>query len=64
MHTKNGYDDAVWYSPLDQNGNSQEKIIAGMKRRFEATPAMASITQKLNFYDNLAPGKPLIESYP
>jgi len=63
MHTINGADDMVWYSPLEHDHKPVPTIIAGMKRRFEAKPELASITQKLNFYDNLTAGKPLIDSY-
>ncbi len=41
----------VWYSPVKQNRKPDRDIIAGMLRRFSASP-FVEVANKVNFYTN------------
>ncbi|CAN1568319.1 hypothetical protein MCETHM1_03032 [Flavobacteriaceae bacterium] len=49
--TKSKQDNAVWWSPINQNKRNSQRIIESMLRRFEKH-ALAKITNVIQFYEN------------
>ena len=49
--TKRKQDNAVWWSPINQNKRNSQRIIESMLRRFEKH-ALAKITNVIQFYEN------------
>lgn len=49
--TKTKENNAVWWSPINQNKRNSESVINSMLRRFEKH-ALAKITNVVQFYEN------------
>ena len=49
--TKSKQENAVWWSPINQNKRNSQRIIESMLRRFEKH-ALAKITNVIQFYEN------------
>ena len=49
--TKSKQDNAVWWSPINQNKRNSQRIIESMLRRCEKH-ALAKITNVIQFYEN------------
>ena len=49
--TKSKQENAVWWSPINQNKRNSQRIIESMLRRFEQH-ALAKITNVIQFYEN------------
>ncbi|OAZ04685.1 hypothetical protein [Flavobacterium succinicans] len=49
--TKSKQENAVWWSPINQNKRNSQHIIESMLRRFEKH-ALAKITNVIQFYEN------------
>ena len=49
--TKSKLENAVWWSPINQNKRNSQLIIESMLRRFEKH-ALAKITNVIQFYEN------------
>lgn len=49
--TKTKQENAVWWSPINQNKRNSQRIIESMLRRFEKH-ALAKITNVIQFYEN------------
>ena len=49
--TKTKENNAVWWSPINQNKRNSQRIITSMLRRFEKH-ALAKITNVIQFYEN------------
>ena len=49
--TKSKQDNAVWWSPINQNKRNSQRIIESMLRRFEKH-ALSKITNVIQFYEN------------
>lgn len=49
--TKSKQNNAVWWSPINQNKRNSQRIITSMLRRFEKH-ALAKITNVVQFYEN------------
>ena len=49
--TKSKLENAVWWSPINQNKRNSQRIIESMLRRFEQH-ALAKITNVIQFYEN------------
>ncbi|MXN90177.1 hypothetical protein GR160_02975 [Flavobacterium sp. Sd200] len=60
--TKPGLPNIIWFSILSHDHKPEEKIIAGMLRRFQATKDI-NITQVIQFYDNQEKKRPKIVEY-
>jgi hypothetical protein len=49
--TKSKQENAVWWSPINQNKRNSQRIIESMLRRFDKH-ALAKITNVIQFYEN------------
>ena len=49
--TKSKQENAVWWSPINQNKRNSQRIIESMLRRFEKH-ALSKITNVIQFYEN------------
>ena len=49
--TKSKQENAVWWSPINQNKRNSQRIIESMLRRFEKH-ALAKNTNVIQFYEN------------
>ncbi len=49
--TKHSIENQVWWSPINQNRWSNERIISGMLRRFKRS-YLYGLTNRIQFYHN------------
>jgi hypothetical protein len=49
--TKSKENNAVWWSPINQNKRKSELVVTSMLQRFEKN-ALAKITNVIQFYEN------------
>lgn len=49
--TKNSVENATWYSPIKQNGFTNDRIMRGMLGRFAQHP-LCGLTNMIQFYED------------